>query len=148
MKGFPKVLKTAQDVKNCKAMVEAGELAAEDLLAAIETIENQNYIKCPICELSEDRKTVTIGYCSEAAAGGKVTAGGVTATIQSVEHIDGEPDEEGKAEKETTALTISRAIAAGSDFLKITNTPSVYEVLEMTAEELDQIKEELKQPAE
>ena len=29
MKGFPKVLKTAQDVKNCKAMVEAGELAAE-----------------------------------------------------------------------------------------------------------------------
>ena len=88
MKGFPKVLKTAQDVKNCKAMVEAGELAAEDLLAAIEAIENQNYIKCPIRELSEDRKTVTIGYCSEAAAGGKVTAGGVTATIQTVEHIN------------------------------------------------------------
>lgn len=77
-----------------------------------------------------------------------MTAGGVTATIQSVEHINEEPDEEGKAEKETTAITISRAIAAGSDFLKITNTPSVYEVLEMTAEELDQIKEELKQPAE
>lgn len=148
MKGFPKVLKTAQDVKNCKAMVEAGELEAEDLLAAIEAIENQNYIKCPIRELSEDRKTVTIGYCSEAAAGGKVTAGGVAATIQTVEHINGEPDEEGKTEKETTAITISRAIAAGSDFLKIANAPSVYEDLDMTAEELDQIKEELKQPAE
>ena len=144
MKGFPKVLKTAQDVKNCKAMVEAGELAAEDLLAAIEAIENQNYIKCPIRELSEDRKTVTIGYCSEAAAGGKVTAGGVTATIQTVEHINGEPDEEGKTEKETTAITISRA----ADLDKISLPDSVYEDLDMTAEELDQIKEELKQPAE
>lgn len=28
MKGFPKVLKTAQDVKNCKAMVDAGQLQA------------------------------------------------------------------------------------------------------------------------
>lgn len=28
MKGFPKVLKTAQDVKNCKDMVDAGQLQA------------------------------------------------------------------------------------------------------------------------
>ena len=32
MKGFPKVLKTAQDVKNCKDMVDAGQLQAADLL--------------------------------------------------------------------------------------------------------------------
>lgn len=89
MKGFPKVLKTAQDVKNCKDMVDAGQLQAADLLEAIEAIENQNFIICPIRELSEDKKTVTVTYCNEAAAGAKVTAGGVTATIQSVEHIDG-----------------------------------------------------------
>ena len=35
MKGFPKVLKTAQDVKNCKAMADAGQLQAADLLEAI-----------------------------------------------------------------------------------------------------------------
>jgi hypothetical protein len=35
MKGFPKVLKTAQDVKNCKAMVDAGQLQATDLLEAL-----------------------------------------------------------------------------------------------------------------
>lgn len=41
MKGFPKVLKTAQDVKNCKDMVDAGQLQAADLLEAIEAIETR-----------------------------------------------------------------------------------------------------------
>ena len=72
MKGFPKVLKTAQDVKNCKGMVDAGQLQAADLLEAIEAIKNQNFIICPIRELSEDKKTVTVTYCNEAAAGAKV----------------------------------------------------------------------------
>lgn len=142
MKGFPKVLKTAQDVKNCKAMVDAGQLQATDLL---EAIENQNFIICPIRELSEDKKTVTVTYCNEAAAGAKVTAGGVTATVQSVEHIDGEPDGSGKTEKEKTKITLSRAIAAGSETIKIANTPSVYETLGMTEEELEAIKADLQQ---
>lgn len=143
MKGFPKVLKTAQDVKNCSALVTAGELAAADLLEAIGALENQNFITCPIVELSEDRKTVTVLYCSEAAAGEKATAGGVTATIQAVEHINGEPDEEGKVEREKTAITLSRAIAAGSVSLKIHNTPSIYDALDITEDEVDQIKAEL-----
>lgn len=143
MKGFPKVLKTAQDVKNCRTLVAAGELEAADLLEAISVIENQNFITCPVVDLSEDRKTVTVMYCSEAAAEGKVTAGGVTATIQTVEHLNGEPDEEGKVEKEKTAITLSRAIAAGSASLKIHNTPSVYEALDITEDEMNQIKEEL-----
>ena len=143
MKGFPKVLKTAQDVKNCKDMVDAGQLQAADLLEAIEAIENQNFIICPIRELSEDKKTVT--YCNETAAGAKVTAGGVTATIQSVEHIDGEPDGSGRAEKEKTKITLSRTIAAGSEAIKITNTPSVYDALGMTEEELEAIKVDLQQ---
>ena len=112
---------------------------------AIEAIENQNFIICPIRELSEDKKTVTVTYCSEAAAGAKVTAGGVTATIQSVEHIDGEPDGSGKAEKEKTKITLSRTIAAGSEAIKITNTPSVYDTLGMTEEELETIKADLQQ---
>jgi hypothetical protein len=82
---------------------------------------------------------------NEAAAGAKVTAGGVTATIQSVEHIDGEPDGSGKAEKEKTKITLSRTIAAGSEAIKITNTPSVYDTLGMTEEELEAIKVDLQQ---
>ena len=126
-------------------MVDAGQLQAADLLEAIEAIENQNFIICPIRELSEDKKTVTVTYCNEAAAGAKVTAGGVTATVQSVEHIDGEPDGSGKTEKEKTKITLSRAIAAGSETIKIANAPSVYETLGMTEEELEAIKADLQQ---
>lgn len=143
MKGFPKVLKTAQDVKNCKEMVDAGQLAAEDLLEAIEAIENQNFIVCPVREVSEDKKTVTVTYCNEAAAGGKVTAGSTTATIKSVEHIDGELDGSGKTEKEKTAITLSKAIAAGTEAIRILNTPSVYETLGMEEAELEAIKADL-----
>ena len=45
MKGFPKVLKTKEDYYNCLAMVASGELAAADLLAKIESAENQRYIE-------------------------------------------------------------------------------------------------------
>lgn len=143
MKGFPKVLKTAQDIRNCKAMVDTEELKRDDLLEAIAAIENQNFIKCPILELSTDRKTVTVGYCCEAAAGTKATAGAITATIQSAAHIDGAVDTEGKTQKEKTMVVLSKAIAAGSTCLNIANTPSIYEVLNITEDELEQIKTEL-----
>ena len=61
------------------------------------------------------------------------------------EHIDGEPDGSGKTEKEKTKITLSRAIAAGSETIKIANTPSVYETLGMTEEELEAIKADLQQ---
>lgn len=145
MRGLPKVLKTAQDVRNCKAMVDAGQLQATELKEMIEALENQNFIACPIRELSEDKKTVTVTYCNEAVAGAKVTAGGVTATIQSVEHIDGEPDGTGKTKKEKTKITLSRAIADGSDVIKIKSDSSVYDALGMDAEELEAIKADLQQ---
>lgn len=48
MKGFPKTLKTKEDYYNCLAMVAAGELAAADLLAKIESAEAQRYIQCAV----------------------------------------------------------------------------------------------------
>ena len=60
-------------------------------------------------------------------------------------YIDGEPDGSGKAEKEKTKITLSRTIAAGSEAIKITNTPSVYDTLGMTEEELEAIKADLQQ---
>ena len=50
-----------------------------------------------------------------------------------------------KAEKEKTKITLSRTIAAGSEAIKITNTPSIYDTLGMTEEELEAIKADLQQ---
>ena len=59
MKGFPKVLKTKEDYYNCLAMVASGELAAADLLAKIESAENQRYIECGVAAVEEEKKAVT-----------------------------------------------------------------------------------------
>lgn len=56
MKGFPKVLKTKEDYYNCLAMVASGELAAADLLAKIESAENQRYIECGVAAVEEEKK--------------------------------------------------------------------------------------------
>ena len=58
MKGFPKVLKTKEDYYNCLAMVASGELAAADLLAKIESAENQRYIECGVAAVEEEKKAV------------------------------------------------------------------------------------------
>lgn len=59
MKGFPKVIKTKSDLVNTFKLVKRGRLEKEDWLAAVEKLENQNWIMCPVIELSEDRKTVS-----------------------------------------------------------------------------------------
>ena len=78
MKGFPKVLKTKEDYYNCLAMVASGELAAADLLAKIESAENQRYIECGVAAVEEEKKAVTVYYCDEAAVGMKFVAGDVS----------------------------------------------------------------------
>lgn len=87
MKGFPKTLKTKEDYYNCLAMVAAGELAAADLLAKIESAEAQRYIQCAVVEAQPEKKAVTLIYCDEAAVGMKFTAGGVSGTVQAVAHV-------------------------------------------------------------
>ena len=84
MKGFPKVLKTKEDYYNCLAMVASGELAAADLLAKIESAENQRYIECGVAAVEEEKKAVTVYYCDEAAVGMKFVAGDVSGTVQGV----------------------------------------------------------------
>ena len=55
MKGFPKVIKTKSDLVNTFKLVQKKRLKKEDWLAAVEKLENQNWIMCPVIELSEDR---------------------------------------------------------------------------------------------
>ena len=47
MVGFPKVIKTKADLVNTYKLVKKGRLKKEDWLAAVEKLENQNFIFCP-----------------------------------------------------------------------------------------------------
>lgn len=44
MVGFPKVIKTKADLVNTYKLVKKGRLKKEDWLAAVEKLENQNFI--------------------------------------------------------------------------------------------------------
>ena len=137
MKGFPKVLKTKEDYYNCLAMVASGELAAADLLAKIESAENQRYIECGIAAVEEEKKAVTVYYCDEAAVGMKFVAGDVSGTVQGVTHI--QTDEAGN---DRTALTLSKAVKAGCKVIALERTDTV---AGMTTDDIAALKGVLKQ---
>ena len=164
MVGFPKVIKTKADLVNTYKLVKKGRLKKEDWLAAVEKLENQNFIFCPILEKTEDRKGVTLMFVNEVAEGDKVKAGNVTATVKSVEHIEvekvAEADQEAAEAAEGTAaadtktttnnnqtkhtiLTLSKAIAADAATIGIPAEVTFYDRLGITEEEVEQMKGEL-----
>ena len=157
MVGFPKVIKTKADLVNTYKLVKKGRLKKEDWLAAVEKLENQNFIFCPILEKTEDRKGVTLMFVNEVTEGDKVKAGNVTATVKTVEHIEvekaAEADQEAAAaDTETntnnnqtkhTILTLSKAIAADAATIGIPAEVTFYDRLGITEEEVEQMKGEL-----
>lgn len=144
MRDFPKRLATAEDIRNCKALIDDGAFAAKDLLEAIEDLENMNYLHCPILAVGEDKKTVTINYCAEAKAGTKAIVGNKTVNITNVTHEEGEPDEHtGDTQLETTIISTSAMVSTEATEIAVTAPYTIYDSLGMTAEELNQIKEEL-----
>lgn len=156
MVGFPKVIKTKADLVNTYKLVKKGRLKKEDWLAAVEKLENQNFIFCPILEKTEDRKGVTLMFVNEVTEGDKVKAGNVTATVKTVEHIEvekaAEADQETAADAETTTnnnqtkhtiLTLSKAIAADAATIGIPAEVTFYDRLGITEEEVEQMKGEL-----
>ena len=157
MVGFPKVIKTKADLVNTYKLVKKGRLKKEDWLAAVEKLENQNFIFCPILEKTEDRKGVTLMLVNEVTEGDKVKAGNVTATVKTVEHIEvekaAEADQEAAAaDTETTTnnnqtkhtiLTLSKAIAADAATIGIPAEVTFYDRLGITEEEVEQMKGEL-----
>lgn len=157
MVGFPKVIKTKADLVNTYKLVKKGRLKKEDWLAAVEKLENQNFIFCPILEKTEDRKGVTLMFVNEVTEGDKVKAGNVTATVKTVEHIEvekaAEADQEAAAaDTETTTnnnqtkhtiLTLSKAIAADAATIGIPAEVAFYDRLGITEEEVEQMKGEL-----
>lgn len=154
MKGFPKVIKTRSDLVNTFSLVKKGRLKAADWLAAVEKLENQNWIMCPVIELSEDRKTVTIMFCAEAAAGQKIKNGAVYPTVQAVETVEVEKDTtdtENAATEDTTAagqnnaithtvLSLSKAVNIGTEAIGVPVAVTFYERMGITEEEVEEMK--------
>lgn len=143
MRNFPKRLATATDIRNCKALVDDGTFEAQQLLDAIETLEKTNYLHCPITEISEDCKTITIKYCAEANKNVEAIVDGKKVIVTSVTHVEGEADEQGETELETSIIVVSAAVSSETKVIDITAPYSIYDSLGMTAEELNTIKEDL-----
>lgn len=168
MKGFPKVIKTKSDLVNTFKLVQKKKLKKEDWLAAVEKLENQNWIMCPVIELSEDRKTVKIMFCAEVAAGQKIKNGAVYPTVQAVETVEVEKDtteaenaatedqeaategQEAATEGEAaagqnntttfTVLTISKAVNIGTVTIGIPAAVTFYDRMGITEEEVEEMK--------
>lgn len=139
MKGLPKRFETAADIRNCFALVQSGDIVAKDMLEAMEGLENQQYIICPIKSISN--KTITVGYCAEAHVDAVVAVGNKTATIVTVEHILGEAQEGQERQYETTEITLSAKVTG--DVAKIPSGHDIYAYLGMTKAEFDEIKAQL-----
>ena len=143
MKGFPKTLKTKDDYYNCLAMVAAGELAAADLLAKIESLEKQRYIRCAIVSVAEEKKAVTVYYCDEAAPGMAFAAGGISGTVTAVTHTQtDDAAAAGETGNDRTVLTLSKGIAADNTAIGLEKAAAV---AGMTADDITALKGVLKQ---
>ena len=167
MKGFPKVIKTKSDLVNTFKMAKKGSLKKSDWLEAVAKLENQNWIMCPVINLSEDRKAVTIMFCAEAAAGQRVKNGAVYPTIQSVETVEvdkhttdtenaategqeaaREGMESGQAAAGQNAVThtilnLSKAVNIGTTEIGIPAAVSFYDRMGISKEEVEEMKGEL-----
>lgn len=152
MKGFPNQLKTRSDIINTFKLCKKGKLDSEDWFNAIEKLENTNYIWCPVIELSEDRKTIKVLMCNEAAEGQEVKAGNVTCTIKSlateiiIRNRDGEIVDEKTDETNEityTLVTVSKAVAAATETIGIQACETFYDRMGITKEEIEEMKGEL-----
>ena len=144
MVGFPKNIKTKADLVNTYKLVLKGKLKKEDWLAAVEKLEGQNWITCPILSMSEDRKTVTLNFCNEAAEGQKILNGSITPTINGIStEVEEQTEEEkaaGKTEVKHTVLTLSRALLVGTVEIGIPAAVTYYDRLGITEAEVEEMK--------
>lgn len=144
MVGFPKNIKTKADLVNTYKLVLKGKLKKKDWLAAVEKLEGQNWIICPVLSMSEDRKTVTLNFCNEAAEGQKILNGSITPTINSIStEVEEQTEEEkaaGKTEVKHTVLTLSRALLVGTVEIGIPAAVTYYDRLGITEAEVEEMK--------
>lgn len=144
MVGFPKNIKTKADLVNTYKLVLAGKLKKEDWLAAVEKLEGQNWIMCPVVSMSEDRKTATLNFCNEAKEGQQILNGNIRPTINTISvEVEEQTEEEtaaGKTEVKHTVLTLSRALAKDTVEIGIPADITYYDRLGITEAEVEEMK--------
>lgn len=136
MRGLPKRFGTGDDIRNCFSLVKEGVLSSSDLLTAVINLEAQNYAKCPI--LKTNNKTITLVYCPEIVSGSIVHVSDEEFEVIEVNHSYSEDNQ-----PERTILLFSET-PPESDSVVRTLTPTIYDKLDISKEELDSIKEALK----
>ncbi len=144
MVGFPKNIKTRADLVNTYKLVKKGKLKKEDWLAAVEKLEGQNWIVCPVLSMSEDRKTVKLNFCNEAEKGQKIRNGSIFPTINEISVEAEEQTQEeaaaGKTEVKHTVLILSRALLKDTVEIGIPAAVTFYERLGITEAEVEEMK--------
>ena len=148
MRNMPKIIGTGQDIYNLLGMVQAGNLAAEELREAIRGIEEEKYIFTPVIAVSEDKRYVTTNYLAEAAKGAKVLCEGKKYTIKSVEHVVVESMTAAETEEETTEAKEEKQTVIGVDAdltetvakVGVESPVSVLDNIGITQEELNSVK--------
>jgi len=140
MQGFPRAVQTAQDIENLLALVQAGQFPKDQLIEAIAGIEQRAYLRCPVQGVSTDKKTVTVCYCAEAAAG-QVIGNGSAIKITAVKHVadsdGGESEDEMPAQ---TSITLSKVFPTSDRVILIAAPNDPLEAMGLTAKRLDEIK--------
>lgn len=140
MKGFPKTINTGQDLFNCLALVQAGELPTHEMKAAIAGIEARAVIACPILSASADRKTIRVRYCAEAEEGQKI-GNAAGSKITGVKHInDSGEGAEGNNAPEATEITLSKAIGAEETVLYVPASVNPLDEMGITEEQFNSVK--------
>lgn len=139
MKGFPKTIKTREDLYNCYRLVKEGTLEKEDLLAEIEAIETRNYIYCPVLAVDDTKKVFTIRYCAEATAGQKIKNGKTLYNVAAVEHVV-DRHGAGNMTPVTTIITTTTKVASPAEKIGIPGPSSVYDELGVTEAEIETMK--------
>lgn len=135
---------------NCRAdffnyleMYKQGLVKAKDVIKEINRIKNLNYDKAIINEISSDRKTVNVNYLAEADEGSAARVGSVDVIVKSVTHNQSEPDEYGNVSFVTSDIVTNKAVTAGATTFDLVKIPSIYEKMDITEEEIDEILEQL-----
>lgn len=141
MKGYPKKLKTKEDYYNCLAMVQAGELEAAGLVEALDALEERRYIPCNILQISNNRKEVTVLYCTEAEVGAEFKAGDAKGNVTTVTNVQAE---QGGDEQSVTKLGLSVAVPQDVTVVKVMNSVDVLARVGMTEADIAAIREVLK----
>lgn len=134
MKGYPSTLNTREDYYNCLAMVQAGELGAAGLRAAVDALEAQRYIHAAVLAVGTTKKSVTIMYCPEIKVGASYYCGESSGTVKNAVAVHTAD------ETDNMTLTLSGEIPSDATEISILSSVDSLALVGMTEDDITAIK--------